>query len=100
MARLISTVRKAGEAHGLSAAPVFGIDQDQFVNAPFALEAATAFASVEIVAIQFPVIADGITPVPAQDLRPFGQQVGRTRLQRPPCRYGDEGRGAGRGLWR
>jgi hypothetical protein len=29
-------------------------------------------------------------PVLAQDLRPFGQQVGKTRLQRPSGRYGDE----------
>jgi len=81
---------QADEAHGLSAGPVFGIDQGQFVNVPFAIEAASAFAPVEIVAIQFPVIADGIAPVLAQDLRPFGQQVGKTRLQRPSCRYGDQ----------
>jgi hypothetical protein len=69
---------KAGKAHCLSAGPVFGIDQGQFVNAPFAIEAASAFAPVEIVAIQFPMVADGIAPVLAQDLRPLGQQVSKT----------------------
>jgi hypothetical protein len=79
---------QAGKAHGLSAGPVFGIDQRQFVNAPFAIEAASAFAPVEIVAIQFPMVAFRIDPVLAQDLRPVGQQVGNTCLQRPSCRYG------------
>jgi hypothetical protein len=71
---------QADEAHGLSAGPVFGIDQGQFVDAPLALKAAPAFAPVEIVAIQFPVVAFRIAPVLTQDLRPLGQQVGETRL--------------------
>jgi hypothetical protein len=79
---------KAGEAHLLSTG--VNVDQGQFVNAPFALDAAFAFTPVEIVAIQVPVVAFRIDPVLAQDLRPFGQQVGKTRLQRPSCRYGDE----------
>jgi hypothetical protein len=62
---------KAGEAHCLSRGSVFGIDQGQFVNAPFAIEAASMFAPIEIVAIQFPVVAFRIAPVLAQDLRPF-----------------------------
>ena len=36
------------------------------------------------------MVAFRIDPVLAQDLRPVGQQVGETRLQRPPGRYGDE----------
>jgi hypothetical protein len=81
---------QADEAYRLPAASVFGIDQGQLVDAPFAFEAASAFAPVEIVAIQLPMVADGIDPGLAQDLRPFGQQVGKTCLQRPPCRCGDE----------
>jgi hypothetical protein len=36
------------------------------------------------------MVAFRIDPVLAQDLRPVGQQVGNTCLQRPSCRYGDE----------
>ena len=90
MARLISTLRKAGEAHCPATGSVFGIDQGQLVDAPLARKAAPAFAPVEIVAIQFPVVAFRIAPVLTQDLRPLGQQIGETRLQRPSCRDGDE----------
>jgi hypothetical protein len=81
---------QAGEAYRLSAGPVFGINQGQFVDAPFTLKAVPAFAPVELVAIQFPMIVDGVGLALAQDHRPLGQQIGETCLQRSPCRDGHE----------